>query len=268
MNKIGIGLIVAGCVLTGCRVEERNLVQVAKQMDASVNAHDAAGFTAMLANDVAAKGPDGTMHNGKDSVGAWMTTMLPGFHVDSRGWQQSGDTVIWMSTVRSDVFARMGVNPIKTNTMAVFTGEKLQYFHAALDRETTGKMIFVQFYADVVNGGNIDAIDKYITEDIIEHAPVPPGFPKGREGVKAYFKMIRAAFPDLHGTPSLILADGDYVLISATWEGTNKGKFMGKPGSNKPMSWTVADVVRLENGKAAEHWGWDDMSERMAESRK
>jgi len=68
--------------------------------------------------------------------------------------------------------------------------------------------------------------------------------------VKGLFKMIHEAFPDLHGTPFLVLAEGDVVTVAATWEGTNKGKFMGKPASNKKMSWTVVDIIRLVDGKA------------------
>jgi predicted ester cyclase len=98
---------------------------------------------------------------------------------------------------------------------------------------------------------------------MVEHEILPPGIPKGRDGVKALFKMLQVAFPDLHGTPVVVMADGDKVLITATWEGTNKGKFMGKPASNKKYSWTVADLIRLADGKAVEHWGWDDMAERM-----
>lgn len=268
MIKTVSGFLITSLVLAGCAGGSRDLVPLGKQMDAFVNAHDINGFAGFLADDVVAKAPDGSVHNGKDSVKSWMAGMLPGFHVDSRGWQQSGDTLSWMSTVSSNSFAAMGVDPIKVNTMAVFAGEKLHYFQAALDQETAGKMRFVQFYAEVVNGGNIEAIDNYVTEDLIEHGIVPPGTPKGREGVKAYFKMVRAAYPDLHATPSLILADGDKVFVYATWEGTNKGKFMGKPASNKKVSWGVADVIRLVNGKAVEHWGWEDMPVAMAQSSK
>jgi steroid delta-isomerase-like uncharacterized protein len=151
--------------------------------------------------------------------------------------------------------------------MAVFAGDKVRYFSATLGSETAGKMRFLQFYAEVVNGGDIDAIDKYVAEDMIENQPLPPGTPKGRAGVKAFFKMIREAFPDLHGTPSLILADGEFVVVAAKWEGTNKGPFMGKPATNKPLSWTLVDIIRLVDGKAIEHWGWDDMAERMARPR-
>ncbi len=263
MNRNILGLLAAVLLLAGCGGHHRDLVSVSKHMDAAVNAHDADAFVGFLAEDVLVKAPDGSLHRGKDSTRAWIAGLLPGFHVESMGWQQSGDTVSWMSTVQSDVFAQMGVNPIRTNTMGVFKGEKLQYFSASLNTESRGKMIFAQFYGEVVNGGNIDAIDKYVSADMVEHTMVPPGTPKGRDGVKAYFTMMREAFPDLHATPLIVLADGDKVFFSGTWEGTQKGKFMGKPASNKKLTWTVADVIRVVDDKAVEHWGWDDMIEMM-----
>ena len=262
--KNSLGLLVAGFLLAGCAGQTRDLSPLGKQMDAFVNAHDINGFASGITDDVVAKGPEGGTHSGMDSVKAWMAALMPGFHVDSWGWQTSGDTLTWMSTLHADAFAAMGVNPIKTNTMAVFSGDKVRYFQASFDRETAEKMRFIQFYAEVVNGGNVEAIDKYVAADMVEHQLVPPGTPNGPEGVKGYFKMIHEAFPDLHGTPFLVLADGDVVSVSATWEGTNKGKFMGKPATNKKMSWTVTDIIRLVDGKAVEHWGWDDMAERMA----
>lgn len=60
----------------------------------------------------------------------------------------------------------------------------------------------------------------------------------------------------------MVMADGDYALIVGTWTGTNKGKFFGMPATNKSMTWTVSDLVRMVNGKAVEHWGWDDMAQR------
>jgi predicted ester cyclase len=123
-------------------------------------------------------------------------------------------------------------------------------------------MLFSQFNEEVVNGNNIAAIDKYISPDFVEHEILPPGTPAGRDGVKAFFTMLHEAFPDLHSTPLVVMGDGDKVLFASKWEGTNTGKFMGKPATHKKFSWTVADVIRLANGKAMEHWGWDDMSER------
>ena len=37
--------------------------------------------------------------------------------------------------------------------------------------------------------------------------------------------------------------------------GTNTGSFMGAPPSGRPMDISGIDVVRLVDGKCAEHWG-------------
>lgn len=251
-------------IFAGCSDSSHDLISTAKQLDAYANAHDMDGFARLLSDDAVLKAPDATMHNGKDSVRAWLSTLMPGFHVDSYGYEQSGDTVTWMSVARSDAFASMGINPMGINATAVFANGKLRFFSPEPNQQSVGKLRFAQFYAEVVNGGSVDAIDKFVAEDMTEHSAVPPSMPKGRAGVKAYFTMIREAFPDLHAKPTLFLADGDYVLVAATWSGTNKGKFMGKPASNKMLSWSVADVIRLVNGKAVEHWAWDNMMEQMA----
>ncbi len=264
MGRTILGVAVISLVITGCGREHHNLTPVAKQLDAYGNAHDLNGFSSLLTDDVVIKGPDGSMHTGKDSARAWMAPYLPGFHVESYGWDHAGDTLKWTSTVHSDAFARMGLNPMKLNTMAVFSGDKVRYFASAPTQETANKMRFLQFYAVVINGRQIDSIDDFLADDFVDHGFGPPNFPKGKAGVKVFFKMISEAFPDLHVTPNLTLDDGEYAFIAATWEGTNKGKFMGMPATNKAMTWTGGDVVRIVNGKATEHWGWDDMAARIA----
>ncbi len=157
---------------------------------------------------------------------------------------------------------------MKTNTFAVFSGDKVRYFQAVFDNETMNKMRFLQFYSVFVNGKHVDSLDSFLTDDFVDHQPMPPNMPKGVAGVKALFKMFNEAFPDLYVTPTLTLGEGDYVFLASTWEGTNKGKFMGMAPTNKKMTWSSGDVVRMVNGKAAEHWGWDDMAEQMAMSKR
>lgn len=251
-------------LLAGCMGGNHDLVPAAKQLDVLANAHNVDGFAAQMTDDVVLKAPDGKLYKGKDAVKGWLGSMFAGFQVESRGYQQSGDTVSWMSVIHASGFAAMGLSTAKANTFAVFTGDKVRYFEAGLDGETAGKMAMIQFYAEVINGGNIDAVEKYVAADMVEHQPLPPGAPTGVEGVKGYFKSVHESFPDIHATVNLVMAEGDLVTVAATFEGTNKGKFMGKPASNKKYTWTGSDIIRLKDGKAVEHWGWDDMADRMA----
>ena len=47
---------------------------------------------------------------------------------------------------------------------------------------------------EVFNQGNLAVVDEVVAPDYIEHA-LPPGFPSGLEGLKAFVSAVRAAFP-------------------------------------------------------------------------
>jgi len=79
---------------------------------------------------------------------------------------------------------------------------------------------------------------------------------------KASAKMmgeILKAFPDAKGEVVDIWGAGDYVVAVVKNSGTNKGAMpsMGlKKPTNKPMSFTGADVVKMQGGKAVESWSF------------
>lgn len=117
------------------------------------------------------------------------------------------------------------------------------------------KAVFRRMVDEVFNRGNIAVVDEIMTPDFMEREELPPGFPPGREGVKLLTQMLRSAFPDFKATIEDTLAEGDRVMIRMTWSGTQQGEFMGIPPTGKRMSIQVIDIVRLSNGKVAEHWG-------------
>ncbi len=77
------------------------------------------------------------------------------------------------------------------------------------------------------------------------------------EGLKEDIRYLRTGFPDFHLTIENSIADADTVWILMTARGTNHGHFMGPP-TGKPITITVMDVCRFENGKIVEHWGVPD----------
>jgi predicted ester cyclase len=104
------------------------------------------------------------------------------------------------------------------------------------------------------NKGNYDALDPLFAPDYEEHQF---GLKTTLQGFKEDIRYLRAGFPDLHLTIEDIVADGDKVWIRMTGRGTNRGPFMGPP-TNKPMTITVFDICRFEDGKIVEHWGVPD----------
>jgi steroid delta-isomerase-like uncharacterized protein len=123
--------------------------------------------------------------------------------------------------------------------------------------------IFNRFWDEVVSGGNLDAIDELVADDIIEHEEGFPGQPPGKEGVRFYVTILREAFPDIKARVGNTLADGDLAAGEATLTGTHKGEFIGVPASDKSFEISSVDIIRVEDGKVAEHWGVTDTMSLM-----
>ena len=111
------------------------------------------------------------------------------------------------------------------------------------------------------NRGNYDALDTLYAPDYQEHQF---GISQTLEGLKRDIQYLRNAFPDLHLTIEDMVAVGDKVWMRMTAHGTNLGPLVGPPTA-KPITITVFDVCRFENGKIVEHWGVPDRFAQMAQ---
>lgn len=114
-----------------------------------------------------------------------------------------------------------------------------------------------QAYAEVFTAGKLEALEKYVASDVIEHQ-VPPGAvdPQiGAEAVKQFLTMFRTAFPDMKVEVLDMVAEGDKVVARCKLTGTHKGDFAGMAATGKSISVEMIDIVRMKDGKIAEHWG-------------
>lgn len=97
----------------------------------------------------------------------------------------------------------------------------------------------------------------------MEHEEIP-GLEPTREGVTQMFRMYRAAFPDLHMELEEALPSGDKVVGRVRATGTHTGEaFMGIPASGKRIDTQLIDIMRIEDGRAREHWGVMDALSMM-----
>ena len=119
--------------------------------------------------------------------------------------------------------------------------------------------VFQRVIDELVNKGNIGIVDELFTPDFVEHSGLPsPMAASGCEAVKQTFRVVRAAFPDLRAEVRQVVAQGEYVVVYMTWHGTQTGEFVGIPPTGKSVSFDVFDLVRVVDGKMAEHWGLTD----------
>lgn len=107
---------------------------------------------------------------------------------------------------------------------------------------------------EAFNQGNKAVFDEVVAADADDHLP-PPGLPPGREGYKQFVTMLRAAFPDIHYTVNVEVAEGDKMMHHTTARGTHRGAFLGIAPTGKQVTWNEMHILRFANGQAVEHWG-------------
>jgi len=121
-----------------------------------------------------------------------------------------------------------------------------------------GAELINRFYDETIGSGNLDLIDELTADGFVDHEEGFPGQPEGKEGIKFFVTAMREAFPDIKATVGETLEDGDLASARVTLRGTHKGEFMGVPASDKSVEVETIDIIRIEDGKCAEHWGVTD----------
>jgi steroid delta-isomerase-like uncharacterized protein len=117
------------------------------------------------------------------------------------------------------------------------------------------KTVVRRFIEEVWNNGNLDAIDELISEDHVDHDPAQAESPGGREGVRAFVQMYRAAYPDTHIEMGEMVAEGDLVAGNWTATGTHQGELMGIAPTGRSISITGMGMDRIRDGQIVESWG-------------
>jgi predicted SnoaL-like aldol condensation-catalyzing enzyme len=99
------------------------------------------------------------------------------------------------------------------------------------------KKLVLEAFDTLFNKRDYVAAERFWSNRYIQHsAHIPPG----RDGL---FNLVRGLTATLRYENQLVLAEGRYVIAH--------GRFSGH---GRPAAWIAADVVRVEDGKLAEHW--------------
>jgi steroid delta-isomerase-like uncharacterized protein len=109
-----------------------------------------------------------------------------------------------------------------------------------------------RFYEDVLNNGDLAALDQLAVRDYEEHDPLP-GQGEGLKGLKERVSMIRDAFGEQFTIEHLI-AEGDEVAVRWIGTGTHVGEFMGIPPTNRSFEIAGIDIYTLRDGNMSAHW--------------
>ena len=123
------------------------------------------------------------------------------------------------------------------------------------DQRTNNKQIVEAFIQELFTNGDLDAVDRHLAPDFVNHDSPFPGAPDGPEGMRQAAVRYRAALPDWHSNVDQMIAEHDIVVERFTARGTHQGVLMGRPGTGKPVVLRGINIFRLDDGKIVERWG-------------
>ena len=117
------------------------------------------------------------------------------------------------------------------------------------------KAVVRQFNEQVIVEGDRAAFEALIAPDFVNRS-VPPGAPNGPESMWNTFQhVLRPALANLSVTIHDQVGEGDKVTTRKTISGKHVGPLLGVAATNRQVSIEVIDIVRIEDGRYAEHWG-------------
>lgn len=129
---------------------------------------------------------------------------------------------------------------------------------------TTPLTVINRFISEFQTAGDEAVAQALLAPDFVDHTPFP-GFGATRTDVLRLFAVLRAAFPDLRAEVVDQIADGGRVATRKNFHGTHRGDFLGIPPSGRPVTIRVMDIVRIHDGRIAEHWNVVDLAGLMAQ---
>ncbi len=108
------------------------------------------------------------------------------------------------------------------------------------DTEAANLQLVLDMFANVLNPMDSGAVERFIAPAYIQHNQAAE---PGREGLKRFLDMIRAATPEAVHDVKRAFVDCDHVTVHyhvRRWP--------------DDLGWAVMDIFRIENGMIAEHW--------------
>jgi len=130
--------------------------------------------------------------------------------------------------------------------------------------ENENKALVGAYLTDVWVNHELDGIDRYMTADYVQHSTHAAA---GRDGLKAFFNGLWAAFTEQNFSIDDVIAEGDKVVWRWTMRARHTGLFYGVGATGKTITATGISIMRVAGGRFVEHWGEQDTAGLMQQLR-
>jgi predicted ester cyclase len=113
------------------------------------------------------------------------------------------------------------------------------------------KELVRRFIAEVMNGGDLDAIEQYYDSRLAQAA-------------RRWIAPFQASFPDMRMEIVDLVAEGDQVVGRFRCSGTHLGEWLGHPPTGRRFE-RIDEVAffRVRDGKIVAAWSLEDTLRRL-----
>ncbi|MFV3368823.1 ester cyclase [Pseudomonas sp. NY15435] len=115
-------------------------------------------------------------------------------------------------------------------------------------RLAANKRLVYDFFREVIEGGHLELAEKYLAESYIQHNPTVPTGRAGFVEVFSKFAKPKTIEAKMKSPVVSIIAEGNLVVMSFVKE------YNDPADPTKKYTTTWFDMLRIEDGKLAEHW--------------
>jgi len=121
--------------------------------------------------------------------------------------------------------------------------------------------MMIRDWVEAENSQDADEFASFYTDDCVWEDVSLGLVNRGRKQVKAYFKSMFAAFPDLKFDVQSVFATGDWGVCEWVMTGSQTGRFPGVPATGgKRFSVRGVSVIQLRNGKISRNSDYWNMA--------
>lgn len=124
------------------------------------------------------------------------------------------------------------------------------------------KTLIARFDKACIEKNDEKALDELVADHVINHA-APQGASNGKESFHHFLHLLHTGLSDIKVEILQQVAEKDLVVTRKSISGMHTGNFMGVPPTGKAINFEAIEIIRLENGKYAEHWVQSDLRELL-----
>ncbi|MFS2024337.1 MULTISPECIES: ester cyclase [Massilia] len=126
------------------------------------------------------------------------------------------------------------------------------------------KDVVRRFNLDVIERGDRAAFEALMLPSFVNRT-APPGAADGPESMwQTFDRVLRPALSDLRVEIHDQVAEGAKVTSRKTIRGRHTGTLLGVAATGRDVAIDVIDIVRVEDGRYAEHWGVNTLAAVLA----